>query len=146
MNKPEYIWSKESILGFLEQADKLLEITINGDNPEEVIDRMSVIITMFPSSSNALASAKWWQAYTYKIEYNEAYKKYVNAQQPGESKTFVAPSVLKDYINARTGEWVSIVTRCERVNAAITHTLDALRSILSHLKEERKISNYATNL
>lgn len=144
--KPQFIWEKEQILSFLDQADRLLEITLNGDNPEEVIDRMAHIITLFPSSSNAVASAKWWREHQYKIEYKQVYERYVRAEQPDHSRTFVSASILKDYINARVGEWTSIVSRAERQNAAITHSLDALRSILSSLKEERKISNYSTAL
>jgi hypothetical protein len=93
-----------------------------------------------------VASAKWWREHQYKIEYKAVYERYVRAEQPDHSRTFVAASVLRDYINSRVGEWSSIVSRAERQNAAITHSLDALRSILSHLKEERKISNYSTAL
>jgi hypothetical protein len=54
--KPEFIWEKEAILSFLDQADRLLEITINGDNPEEVVDRMAHIIRRSMSAMSGLSS------------------------------------------------------------------------------------------
>ena len=140
--QPRGIWPMESIYNFQDQLESFLGVTIGADNPEEIADRMAALLVFYPSSAMALASAKYWQAYTYRTEYNTAYKRTTQID-PGEAKAFFTPSILKEYINSRTAEYMALVTRCERGNSAITHTLDALRSILSHLKEERKIQNYA---
>jgi hypothetical protein len=140
--QPRGIWPMESIYEFQEQLEGFLGVTVGADNPEEIVDRMAALLVFYPSSAMALASAKYWQAYKYRNEYNAAYKRSTQVD-PGQGKPFLTPSILKEYISSRTAEEMALVTRCERGNSAITHTLDALRSILSHLKEERKIQNYA---
>ena len=54
----------------------------------------------------------------------------------------VYPSTMKDYVNAQCAEEQFNYDLCERANRSIVHTLDFLRSVLSTLREEMKISQY----
>lgn len=56
--------------------------------------------------------------------------------------TYFAPSLAKDYIAARCEEEQYNYDICERCSRTVVHTIDAVRSIISTLKEEMKIAGY----
>jgi hypothetical protein len=58
---------------------------------------------------------------------------------------YFAPSLAKDYISARCEEEQYEYDLCERCSRTVVHQIDALRSIISSLKEEMKIASYAGN-
>lgn len=57
---------------------------------------------------------------------------------------YFAPSLAKDYIAAKCDIEQYNYEICERCSRTITHTLEALRTCISALKEEIKISQYQT--
>jgi hypothetical protein len=144
-NRPEWIWSIESVFEFLNQADEALALPINTDSGEEVADRIAEFVNMFSASANVMAACKWYEQAAIEQVYREEALKMKD--RAGETyKSFVSPSVLNKYIAARTAEFQALYTRAERTNAAITHSMEGLRSILSKLKVDKQIENYATNL
>lgn len=56
---------------------------------------------------------------------------------------YFAPSLAKDYIGARCEKEQYEYDLCERTSRTVVHQIDALRSIISSLKEEMKIASYA---
>lgn len=56
---------------------------------------------------------------------------------------YFAPSLAKDYISARCEKEQYEYDLCERTSRTVVHQIDALRSIISSLKEEMKIASYA---
>ena len=60
-------------------------------------------------------------------------------------KAFKTPSVINALASARCAELNALLVYCERLNAAITHSIDGLRSILSNLKEERRAKGFANS-
>jgi len=58
------------------------------------------------------------------------------------NETYFAPSLAKDYVSAKCGTEQYNYDVCERASRTITHTLEALRTCISALKEEIKIANY----
>jgi hypothetical protein len=58
------------------------------------------------------------------------------------NQDYFAPSLAKDYIAARCHAEQYDYTVCERASRTCYHTLEALRSVLSALKEEVKVQNY----
>lgn len=56
---------------------------------------------------------------------------------------YFAPSLAKDYISARCEKEQYEFDLCERTARTVVHQIDALRSIISSLKEEMKIASYA---
>jgi hypothetical protein len=59
------------------------------------------------------------------------------------NETYFAPSLAKDYISAKCDEEQYNYDLCERVSRTLTHTIDAVRTAISALKEEAKAQNYA---
>lgn len=57
--------------------------------------------------------------------------------------SYFAPSLAKDYISARVSEEQYNYDLCERTGRTIVHTVEALRSCISALKEEIKLESYA---
>lgn len=49
------------------------------------------------------------------------------------------PSKVTQLLKAKTAKEIALVTYCDRLNAAIHHKQDSLRSILSLRKEEMKL-------
>lgn len=58
------------------------------------------------------------------------------------NEQYYSPSLAKDYISAKCAEENYAYDICERASRTITHTLEALRTCISALKEESKIANY----
>lgn len=57
--------------------------------------------------------------------------------------SYFAPSLAKDYISAKVSEEQYNYDLCERTSRTIVHTVEALRSCISALKEEIKLEGYA---
>lgn len=58
---------------------------------------------------------------------------------------YFAPSLAKDYIAARCDKEQYEYDICERCSRTVVHLIDALRSIISSLKEEMKIAGYGVH-
>lgn len=58
------------------------------------------------------------------------------------NESYFAPSIAKEYVNAQCSKEQYDYDICERCSRTITHTLEALRTCISALKEEIKVSNY----
>jgi hypothetical protein len=58
------------------------------------------------------------------------------------NKEFFSPSVIKDYVNARLEQEEYNYDISERCSRTVLHTIEALRTCISALKEEAKVSNY----
>lgn len=79
-------------------------------------------------------------------------KKALNKKKVSEYNTLVlsskaneqyfSPSLAKDYVAANCEEEQYAYDMCERASRTITHTLEALRTCISALKEEVKVQNY----
>src|ERR1051325_5767378 len=54
----------------------------------------------------------------------------------------VSPMVAKDYISAKIEQEQYDYDVCERCSRTLLHTIEALRTCISALKEEAKVSNY----
>lgn len=56
-------------------------------------------------------------------------------------KAKVPPSMMKEYIESCVPELTAEIKLIDRLQAAITHKIDALRSMLSYEKQERYLAN-----
>ncbi len=57
------------------------------------------------------------------------------------NQEYFAPSLAKDYISSKCEEEQYNYDLCERCSRTIIHTIDAVRTSISALKEELKMSN-----
>lgn len=58
------------------------------------------------------------------------------------NQSYFAPSLAKDYIAAQLDKEQYDYDLCERCSRSIVHTIDAIRTAISALKEEQKALNY----
>jgi hypothetical protein len=143
-NRPEYIWSIESIFAFFDQFDELASTPLNTDDGTAVSDRIADFLQLFPASVNVNASAVWYREAAYKDQFDlmaDNIKKAKAEKLPIEG--MASASVVGQYIKSRCAEFAAMAERASRTNAAITHSLDALRSLLSNIKTDKQISQYA---
>lgn len=62
------------------------------------------------------------------------------------NQEYFAPSLAKDYIAAKCEKEQFDFDLTERCSRTLTHTIEAIRSILSALKEEMKIESYSQSV
>jgi len=141
--KPDWIWNIDSCLTFLETAEGLIASPINTENGEELAAAIGDLIAMYPSSSSVVASMKYHNESNYRKQYEGIARHLKEGKASTDTLPLTVPSVLKDYIKSRTADTQALLVRAERINAAITHAIEGLRSVLSKVKEDRKMSNYA---
>lgn len=55
---------------------------------------------------------------------------------------FFSPSVIKDYVSAKIEQEQYDYDVCERCSRTLLHTIEALRTCISALKEEMKTTSY----
>lgn len=55
---------------------------------------------------------------------------------------FFSPSIVKDYISAKIEQEQYDYEICERCSRTVLHTIEALRTCISALKEEAKVTGY----
>jgi formate dehydrogenase maturation protein FdhE len=137
----EWIAPLSDVLRFCISVQTLIE-TPYQDNGEAVMNRISDLLSLYPQSANAIASAKWHRDMILKDVIEEMLRKAKDNDEDA-IRAFKTPSVIKQLAEARTAELNSLLVLTERLNSTITHSLDALRSVLSNLKEERRVQGYA---
>lgn len=65
-------------------------------------------------------------------------------KQAHDKQQYFAPSLAKDYIDALCHENGFIYDLAERLSRLCSHTIDAIRTVVSSLKSERQFSGYGT--
>ena len=65
----------------------------------------------------------------------------LHASQVASNKYF-APSLAKDFVDAECYELGYVYDLAERLSRLCTHTIDAIRTIVSSLKSERQFAQY----
>ena len=93
--------------------------------------------------TNFMARANYLMA-EYQRKFREEKKaayKVLTATVIAEQK-YYAPSLAKDYIDAQCSDSGYVFDLAERLSRLCTHTIDAIRTIISSLKSERVFSGY----
>ena len=105
-----------------------------------LIDQLGQLCKSLAFVNNQMAVAK--------KELNEAkvkaYHSLITSQVANE--TYFAPSLAKDFINGQLSKEQYNFDICERTSRTITHTIESLRTCISALKEEIKISGYSESV
>jgi len=102
-----------------------------------LIDHLGELCKVMPFINNQMAIAKW----ILNQKKVKAYETLVTSSVANE--TYFSPSQGKDYISGKLAEDQYNFDLCERCSRTIVHTLEALRTAISALKEEMKIQGYA---
>lgn len=141
--RPEFVWSLPEIFAFFDRIEAVMSEKLNTDDGDAVSTMIADLLSLFSSSTNVCASASWYYEAALRAEYEYVVSAVKTKEIPPDLKPLTAPSVLSKYINARCADFLYIRTKADRVNALITHTLDALRSVLSKLKTDMQVQTRA---
>ena len=76
----------------------------------------------------------------FREEKKVAYEKLAKSRHADQR--YYAPSLAKDYIDSQCSESGYVYDLAERVSRLCSHTIDAVRTIISSLKSERAFANY----
>lgn len=88
--------------------------------------------------TNYMARANYLMA-----EYKRQFKKEkANNYLLIEKDNNLSPSILRDFIDAKSADTAFVYDLAERVSRCCVHTCDGLRTIISSLKSERTFSQY----
>lgn len=139
------VWPISRILGWVHQIEAELGTPYNVDDLDGIAERIASLAAQFSSSINAYASAKWYlaaaEAHSYDIVWGKI--KAMDPETAREMRGVASSQNVKKYIHDRCADLIWLEAQTERYNKAIAHTIDALRSILSKGKEDRKIAAYS---
>lgn len=136
------VWKVDAIIDALALIENAIVTDVQDTSPALLVMKISELINLYPSSSEALASATYWRDLMKKEEYDKVIKAIKNNQLGKDMAGVTSASNLTKYIESRIADANYLVTKAERLNRALTHAMEGYRSILSMEKESAKISNY----
>lgn len=121
-----------TIIEEAQQIQGYLDTTCS-ENPEEVLERIRVIMPYISRTAFMLAEAKKDLRAKKSDEIQAQICEIVNLQ-------FLSAKVQNALLDSIAKEEAYMVDWLERLNAAATHQVDALRSILSYEREQLRIN------
>lgn len=141
---PDFVWPVDQMIEWMDELDTALMEPYKENDPDEMENRMLLMANQYAASCNVCASAKWYLAMVHKAHYEEVVKVLKDKERAGvlspDIKGAVAPANLKDYIKSRCADFIWMSERADRLNSAITHAIDAMRTALSRAKVERQLN------
>jgi hypothetical protein len=102
-----------------------------------LIDKLGELTVSLSFVNNQMAIAKR----ALNIRKVEAYHGLIASETANEK--YFAPSLAKDFIAAKCDLEQYNYDLCERCSRSITHTIDAIRTAISALKEDAKMVQYS---
>jgi hypothetical protein len=122
----------KQVIGIVEQFDK------DSAQDATVLHAYLIDLTNFMARANLLMA-----------EYGRAFRQakkqaYINlkASEGAQGNKKFSVMLAKDYVDSCCSESAYIYDLAERTSRLCTHTIDALRTILSSLKSERQFASY----
>ena len=103
----------------------------SGSEPNDLIERAENLMVLMAQSGQCLSDAKYLQD----IAIGNAIQKSINLEYDKK----LTPSTINKFVSAEAKEFNYLVNTFDRINAASTHQLDGLRSVLSYRKSEMNI-------
>jgi hypothetical protein len=131
---PAHITPYDKLLSEADEIQRFAEITIS-DNPEEIIERINALCVYIARTGNMLADAKYYLARKSKDEAIEAIKEILRLNN-------LSKKVQDSRIVGICADEKRLATELDRLNATLTHQLDAMRSLLSYEKENMRNLGY----
>lgn len=123
--------SQQALLEICMQIGEALALRIDESNPAEILGKMNELTNLLATSSHAVALAE--------MIYGEKLMKLTEDAQYLK----LSATDKKMIFAGRAKNEIYYVTLTERQNKSITHSIDALRSMISFLKSE--LQNLPTN-
>lgn len=108
------------------------------ENPSSVMGKLNDISVLLASASSCIPFSK---TILLEARYRVMNEIYLAKENDKTLKTNIPPSVATKFIETRTIKEEELFCQCERSYSALVHCIDALRSILSTIKQEMIISS-----
>lgn len=108
------------------------------ENPSDVMNKLNNLSVLLASASSCIPYAK---TILLEARYKVMNEIYLAKECDKILKTNLPPSISTKFIETRTIKEEELFCQCERSYSALVHSIDALRSILSTIKEEMRISS-----
>lgn len=129
--KEQIINELKSYIETIQQFDK------DSAQDADALHSYLVQLTNYMARTNLLM-AEWGR----KLR-EEKKQAYLNLKASEKSQgSYFSPSLGKDYISSVCSESGYVYDLAERTSRLCTHTIDAIRTIISSLKSERQFANY----
>lgn len=142
---PAMVWPIRNMLVWINDIKGILDEPVPYSDMEAVAERLALLASHYSSSVDVLASAKWYLSAARAESFDFVWKR-VKSQDPEmmrELRGVASSSNVKSYVSDRCADLIWLETTAERLNSAITHSVDALRSLLSKGKVDKQISAYS---
>jgi len=110
--------------------------TRHGQEPDQLLERMELLAILVAQSGQCLAEAKYHQDQVINGEIGQAIDRMLTDK--------LSATTINQYVKTAAKEHNYLVNWLDRINAAATHQLDALRTIISYRKTEFQSLNYGT--
>lgn len=93
--------------------------------------------------TNYMARANYLMAeYQRKVRKQKTQTYFNLVASQNATQKYFAPSLAKDFVESQCSDNAYVFDMAERLSRLCTHTIDAVRTIISSLKSERQFSNY----
>lgn len=125
--------NKEQLTEKAEKFHSFLQAKYSKE-PHDIIERIELLGILISESGECLAEAKYMRD---KLINGEI----MNALKNGYTNQ-LTPSALNKFISSLAYDENLLVNMLDRINAAATHQMEGLRSILSYRKTEFSALNY----
>lgn len=120
--------------------EREFEHTDEVQSTDILIDKLDLLCSTLPFVNNQMAITK-------KLLNEAKVKAYHKLQcSSAAQQDYYAPSLAKDYISAQVAKEAYAYDLCERCSRTIIHIMDSLRTMISALKQESIVSQYASNV
>lgn len=125
----------------IEDAQEWLELAAEDYNASQsigwLIDQLGLLCKSMAFINGQMAVAKK----VLNEKKAKAYETMVVSSIANEQ--YFSPMLARDYINSKVADYQYNYDMAERCSRTILHTIDSVRTCISALKEEAKISSYA---
>lgn len=130
--------TKDQILIVQAQIQQAVNRPVDIANPTDVMNKLNELSVLLSTGSTCIAHAK---ALLLKARKETLDKIYLAKEADKELKYSLSPSVVKQFVETRTIDEEVLFTMCDRNYSALVHAGDFIRSLLSTIKEEMRISS-----
>ena len=118
---------KSHILANIEIMQTTIE-NFNGLDVANTLDYLAEITSLQSTATETQASSKYWLL--------KAINDELDRQAVLLKKDDIPPSIKKMRADSMCAEWHYVYEKSQRLSSAISHTIDAVRTKISYLKQE----------
>jgi len=138
---PSFVWNLTDILGWLNTIEAEIATPYHSEDIDSIQERILSLANHFSASSQVCASATWYLKAARAYQYELIAKAIKGKELPSDFAGITSATNIKIYIADRCADLEALKVRADRMNASITHSIDALRTVISKAKTEMQINN-----